>query len=59
MMISDKDLFLAHTQQAIDHLNAAFRLAEGLSMPYVQRMIGDAADVAYDAREDVVVKGWF
>ena len=56
---AERDFFLAHLEEASRHLGEAFRLAEGLSVPYVQRMIGDAMDLANEARGDVVAKGWF
>ena len=56
--VSERDIFLAHIDEAIGHLGEAFRLAEAADLPYVLDMVGDAIDCAADARDDVVVRGW-
>lgn len=56
--MSDRELFLHHTEEAARHLGEAFRLAEGADLPYVRDMVGDAIDCAEGAHDDVVVKGW-
>ena len=56
--MSDRELFLNHVQDAIDHLGAAFRLASNASLPYVEDMVGDALDLLSEVHGDVVVKGW-
>lgn len=56
--MSDRELFLNHVQDAIEHLGAAYRLASKTSLSYVEDMVGDALDVLSEVHDDVVIKGW-
>jgi hypothetical protein len=54
---SDKELFLHHTQEAIDHLAVAYRIVDNATIPYVADMLFDAMCVIDEAFKDVSIKG--